>query len=64
MGEQGAIKHRLFGMDAEIQAMDGNLLVAKLFGLSKKSRHSGRDRRNPDCRDANNPRHPYVGAGS
>ena len=31
---------------------------------SGKSRHSGRDRRNPDCRDATNPYHPWsLGSG-
>ncbi len=39
--------------------------VPKLrFKTIKLSRHSGMDRRNPDCRDANNPCHPWsLGSG-
>ncbi len=40
-----------FGMDAEIQAMDGNWTATQVLDLSKKRRHSGRDCRDPENMD-------------
>jgi tetratricopeptide (TPR) repeat protein len=53
-------------VDRRRDVLDGNWKdILSRLGTVEKSRHSGMDRRNPDCMDANHPDHPWsLGSGA